>query len=1621
MVVTDVNGNASAQATRTIAISPHQIPQLTLTTGSLSYIQGRPATLIDPDNFFIVDGDSTNLARATAQVNGGAGGYVNGQDVLGVSDPLPLPGGIVATFTPGSGLLTLTGPAGGTASLTNFQAALRRITYVNNAAGATGTRTVTFQVFDDTNLGSSVVTRTITINTGQPPALLPVTGVVSYPQGGAPAVVDSGIQLDDPDKPGSGPQIASAVVRFTAGYVNTQDVLGTLAAGFPGVITPIFDPSNGTLTLSGNASVQNYQDALQRVTYQNLLTTATGSRTLIITATDINANTSTSITRTVQIVEHVAPTITPPTGILSYPRGAPATVIDGVALAVSDSDSPLLTSGRVVVSDGYVNGQDVLDPTGLLLDTVSGSITASFIPGNGTLSLTGSGTPAEYATAFHLVRYRNTNGSASGNRTVSFFVTDATGLTSQAATRTVTIVSQAVPVIAPSTGTLSFSAGSAATAIDGSFTIADSDSANLNNTHGLRVTISPYFGNQDRLAVPGIPAAFTGIFDVNTGVLTVDCTGGTCPKPRQPDWEGILRTITYQNILPNPDTTIRTISIVATDTDGNASAPATRTVTLIGAATPPTLTGLTPDDTIDEDTSRTYSLTVGDLDTPIGDLSIATTSSDQAIVPNAGLSIGGVGGSRTLTVTPTANRFTRIAPAAGTPVTITVSVTDGTSTTSQTLNLTINAVNDAPTISDITDKSTVANTAVAIPFTVADPDDAASTLTVALTSSNTALVPNSPSSNIVFTGSGGSRSVSITPLANQTGATLIGLTVSDASTSAVDFFTLTVNPTGAPTISAIGPQTTARNTATPPIAFTIADPDTALGSLQLSHTSSNPAVVEDGVAGSSVVFGGTGPNRTVAITPKTGAVGSTTISINVSDGPSTATTTFVLSVTPGGPAVTTNNTLSVARGGFATIGSALLVAADPDTAALGLTFTIASPPGTGTLRKNGSATSSFTQDDVNNGRISYLHNGSVFTSDSFNFTVTDGTNTTALAVFAIQVTNDSLSPATIKNTGLTLGKGTTATVTRSMLELGDANTPVEAILFSVLPGPANGTLKKNGASAAVFSQADINAGLISYQHDGSATSADAFTFTATDGTNTTGAILFSITIVGTNNAPTLAVATGVSVGEGKSVKLDPSILKATDTDNSPSQLVYTVTTAPTHGGLRRNNQPLVGTFTQAEVDAGSISYVHDGTKSASDNLAVRVSDGTNQTAIASLPITVGLVNSVPTITKNVGLTVIGGSTSPIGNGVLAATDVDNTPTQLVYTLVVDPSAGEIRRGSTKVGSFSQEDIDAGRVSYVHTGTPTVAATDTFTFTLSDGTNTLGRTTFSITINAAILPPTTFTCPLTSNIVGSSLDLTPVSSVLNGVRTATVCTDLKIRVPTSAGTVVLEIPANTKLSAPAVRWDGQILLPFLGSSSGVTPPTLNGRPSVATQVLLIGADSMELSADGVIQVTLPGQAGHAAAIKHGSQFTMVGADSKGSDLVISSRTLGGTYVAYTDGCTPRPNVVITSSILGSGADKYLQGKVTVTSGASTAVNRLLEVKLSKKSANAQVEVAGNLVNLTDGGPNDWLSLPMGAETTSYTFTIRRINPALGVTVNVVAVDVCGGDWRTFVGAGPDAFK
>lgn len=94
----------------------------------------------------------------------------------------------------------------------------------------------------------------------------------------------------------------------------------------------------------------------------------------------------------------------------------------------------------------------------------------------------------------------------------------------------------------------------------------------------------------------------------------------------------------------------------------------------------------------------------------------------------------------------------------------------------------------------------------------------------------------------------------------------------------------------APTISSIPDQVLSVDTSTGALSFTVDDDATPVGSLSLSGSSSNTALVPN----TGIVFGGSGANRTVTVTPASGALGTAEITLQVSDGTYTSETTFTV-------------------------------------------------------------------------------------------------------------------------------------------------------------------------------------------------------------------------------------------------------------------------------------------------------------------------------------------------------------------------------------------------------------------------------------------------------------------------------------------------------------------------------------------------------------------------------------------------------------------------------------------------------------------------------------------------------------------------------------------------------
>jgi VCBS repeat-containing protein len=129
-------------------------PVLTPNTHALTYTETQVGIAVDP-SISVSDADNASLIGATVAITGN---YDAGHDVLGFTSQ----NGITGSFDATAGVLTLTGAA----SVADYQAALRSVTYYDSGDPTHQTRTVTITADDGEQLNhlSNAVTTTITVN-----------------------------------------------------------------------------------------------------------------------------------------------------------------------------------------------------------------------------------------------------------------------------------------------------------------------------------------------------------------------------------------------------------------------------------------------------------------------------------------------------------------------------------------------------------------------------------------------------------------------------------------------------------------------------------------------------------------------------------------------------------------------------------------------------------------------------------------------------------------------------------------------------------------------------------------------------------------------------------------------------------------------------------------------------------------------------------------------------------------------------------------------------------------------------------------------------------------------------------------------------------------------------------------------------------------------------------------------------------------------------------------------------------------------------------------------------------------------------------------------------------------
>ena len=235
-VVDDGNGGSN-EYSYTVTVDPVNDAPLVTATDTLSYTENQAASAIN-SSLTVADTDSPNLSGAKASLSGN---FHAGEDVLGFGNQ----NGITGSYDAVTGVLTLSG----TASVANYQAALRSVTYFNASEGPSGdTRTISFQV-DDGALLSNIATGSVEVTP-----------------------VDDGPSIIANSQVNYSTQNSNAEVAFISGFSFQDADSGS---------------NNVTVTINSN----NVGDALNVLTGSGVTTAGAGTSVLTLTGTiaDINA------------------------------------------------------------------------------------------------------------------------------------------------------------------------------------------------------------------------------------------------------------------------------------------------------------------------------------------------------------------------------------------------------------------------------------------------------------------------------------------------------------------------------------------------------------------------------------------------------------------------------------------------------------------------------------------------------------------------------------------------------------------------------------------------------------------------------------------------------------------------------------------------------------------------------------------------------------------------------------------------------------------------------------------------------------------------------------------------------------------------------------------------------------------------------------------------------------------------------------------------------------------------------------------------------------------------------------------------------------------------------------
>ena len=271
---------------------------------------------------------------------------------------------------------------------------------------------------------------------------------------------------------------------------------------------------------------------------------------------------------------------------------------------------------------------------------------------------------------------------------------------------------------------------------------------------------------------------------------------------------------------------------------------------------------------------------------------------------------------------------------------------------------------------------------------------------------------------------------------------------------------------------------------------------------------------------------------------------------------------------------------------------------------------------------------SFAQLLIEQGRIQFRHSGSNI-APGYSVIVSDGISTTTPNAAII---NFQGAP-TVQLNPFSLNQGQTITLTPQDIAVSGTTVPASQIVLQIQNlQHATITSTQTGLAVSSFTLADLQAGVIQLQQDGSLDS-PSFTIMATSPTGSSAPVAPPISFSAQGVTAPQIVNNFLTITEGEAVVLTSQDLSATQSGQPvPDSAVFYITNVQ-HGAFSLTSNPglYISFFTQAELRLGAVLFTHDGSTNL-PSYTVAVSANGVQSASSFVGISFRPINHPPQLT-----------------------------------------------------------------------------------------------------------------------------------------------------------------------------------------------------------------------------------------------------------------------------------------------------------------------------------------------------------------------------------------------------